>query len=437
MSIWIKDTLLVTMDPQQPVIHGGHLVVTGDRITHVGAEPPSALEQERCQRIIDGHRTLALPGLINAHSHIGMAPFRNYGSDLPLETWLFDKLFPMEDKLTADDVYWASQLSMTEMLRTGTTTFADMYMFSDTTADVVAKVGMRADLARGLQCFTDDVDLATDTRVQEALQLWERYHNSAAGRITVRLGPHAVYTCRPAYLEAVAQLAADKDLGIHIHLSETQKENSDCQAAFGRSPSEHLAELGILRRPTLAAHGVHLSDQDRRLLSQFDTAVVHNPGSNLKLGSGVADVPGLLEAGVTVALGTDGAASNNNLDMLQEVYLAAVLSKGVFHNSVGVTAQQALELATVQGARALGRPDLGQLRTGMKADLLLIDLDQPHYYPLQDPVAAVVYAGQGSDVLLTMVDGNILYERGAYSTLDIEHIQWQMERLTEDLFQRP
>ncbi len=436
MYTWIKDAVIITMDPEQPILNSGHLLIADQEIIYVGSDAPTPQQQEHCQRVIDGRKRLVLPGLINAHTHIGMAPFRNFASDLPLDVWLFEKLFPMEDKLTAEDIHWASQLSIAEMLRTGTTTFADMYMFSGTTADVVADTGIRADLSRGLQCFDDDFDLATDRRIQEAVALLDNYHGAADGRITVRLAPHAVYTCRPRYLQEVAALAKERGVGIHIHLSETAKENADCQAAFGKSPTEHLADLGVLRQPTLAAHGVHLADSDRQLLREFGTAVVHNPGSNLKLGSGVAHVPALLASDVTVALGTDGVASNNNMDMLQEVYLAAVLSKGVFQDSVGVTAHQALEMATVAGAKALGFPDLGQLRAGMKADLVMVDLDQPHYYPLQDPVAALVYAGQGSDVALTMVDGRVLYENGDYTTLDIDRIQWEIERLTEDLFQR-
>lgn len=434
MKILISNIKIITMDDERPFVDCGNIIIENDRIVEVmeaGQFSNNSDNQSDGQfdRIIDGNNKLVLPGFINAHTHVGMVPFRNFANDLPLEEWLFKKLFPMEDKLTADDIYWASQMGIAEMLRTGTTCFADMYMFEETLAEVAEFTGIRADLARGLQCFDDDFDIKTDRRVLESVELFNKYNNAANGRIRVRFGPHAVYTCTPKYLSQTAELAGKMGAGIHIHLSETANENKNCISVYGKSPTRHLADLGVFDLPTIAAHGVYLSDEDISILKQHKVSVIHNPASNLKLGSGVMRAAEAAERGINVGLGTDGPSSNNALDMMREIYLSAVLSKGVFEDSVGVKACEALKMATVNGARALGLEEVGQLKPGMKADMTLIDLEQPHYYPLNDPVSAVVYCGKGSDVHTVIVDGKILYENGEYKTIDIEAVKANVKRI--------
>lgn len=441
MKILINNVKIITMNEERPFIDCGSIVIEDDKITAVMEDCYSANNSvtrsddkfnqtdSKFDRIIDGNNKLALPGFINAHTHVGMVPFRNYANDLPLEEWLFNKLFPMEDKLTADDIYWASQMGIAEMVRTGTSCFADMYMFEDTLAQVVKFTGIRADLARGLQCFDDDFDIKTDRRVLESVDLFKKYNNAANGRIRVRFGPHAVYTCSSRYLAETADLAGKLGAGIHIHLSETANENKNCINSYGKSPTRHLADLGVFDLPAIAAHGVHLSDEDISILKKHKVSIIHNPASNLKLGSGVMRAAKLAENGINIGLGTDGPSSNNALDMMREIYLAAVLSKGVFEDSVGVKAYEALKMATVNGAKALGLEDVGQIKPGMKADMTLIDLDQPHYYPLNDPAAAVVYCGKGSDVHTLIVDGKILFENGEYKTIDIEEVKANVMRI--------
>ena len=434
MKILISNIKIITMDDERPFVDCGNIIIENDRIVEVmeaGQFSNNSDNQSDGQfdRIIDGNNKLALPGFINSHTHVGMVPFRNFANDLPLEEWLFKKLFPMEDKLTADDIYWASQMGIAEMLRTGTTCFADMYMFEETLAEVVKSTGIRADLARGLQCFDDDFDIKTDRRVLESVELFNKYHNAANGRIRVRFGPHAVYTCTPKYLSQTAELAGKIGAGIHIHLSETINENKNCLSVYGKSPTHHLADLGVFDLPTIAAHGVHLSDEDISILKQHKVSVIHNPASNLKLGSGVMRAAEAAERGINVGLGTDGPSSNNAMDMMREIYLSAVLSKGVFEDSVGVKAYEALKMATVNGARALGLEDVGQLKPGMKADMTLIDLEQPHYHPLNDAISAVVYCGNGSDVHTVIVDGKILFENGEYKTIDIEAVKANVKRI--------
>ena len=439
MKILIKNVKIITMDDERPFIDCGNIVIENDRILEVmeAGQFINSLDNQsdgQFDRIIDGDNMLALPGFINAHTHVGMVPFRNFANDLPLEEWLFKKLFPMEDKLTADDIYWVSQMGIAEMLCTGTTCFADMYMFEDTLAGVVESTGIRADLARGLQCFDDDFDIKTDRRVLESIELFNQYHNAANGRIRVRFGPHAVYTCTPKYLSQTAELAGKLGAGIHIHLSETANENKNCISAYGKSPTRHSADLGVFDLPAIAAHGVHLSDEDISILKQHQVSIIHNPASNLKLGSGVMRAAKVIGNGINVGLGTDGPSSNNALDMMREIYLAAVLSKGVFEGSVGIKACDALKMATVNGARALGLKEVGQLKPGMKADMTLIDLEKPHYYPLNDPVSAVVYCGKGSDVHTVIVDGRILYEDGEYKTIDMEAVKANVKRIADLLF---
>jgi 5-methylthioadenosine/S-adenosylhomocysteine deaminase len=434
LKILISNIKIITMDDERPFVDCGNIIIENDRIVEVmeaGQFSNNSDNQSDGQfdRIIDGNNKLVLPGFINAHTHVGMVPFRNFANDLPLEEWLFKKLFPMEDKLTADDIYWASQMGIAEMLRTGTTCFADMYMFEETLAEVVKSTGIRADLARGLQCFDDDFDIKTDRRVLESVELFNKYHNAANGRIRVRFGPHAVYTCTPKYLSQTAELAGKIGAGIHIHLSETINENKNCLSVYGKSPTHHLADLGVFDLPTIAAHGVHLSDEDISILKQHKVSVIHNPASNLKLGSGVMRAAEAAERGINVGLGTDGPSSNNAMDMMREIYLSAVLSKGVFEDSVGVKAYEALKMATVNGARALGLEDVGQLKPGMKADMTLIDLEQPHYHPLNDAISAVVYCGNGSDVHTVIVDGKILFENGEYKTIDIEAVKANVKRI--------
>ena len=439
MKILISNIKIITMDDERPFVDCGNIIIENDRIVEVmeaGQFSNNSDNQSDGQfdRIIDGNNKLVLPGFINAHTHVGMVPFRNFANDLPLEEWLFKKLFPMEDKLTADDIYWASQMGIAEMLCTGTTCFADMYMFEDTLAGVVESTGIRADLARGLQCFDDDFDIKTDRRVLESIELFNQYHNAANGRIRVRFGPHAVYTCTPRYLAETAELAGKLGAGIHIHLSETANENKNCISAYGKSPTRHSADLGVFDLPAIAAHGVHLSDEDISILKQHQVSIIHNPASNLKLGSGVMRAAKVIGNGINVGLGTDGPSSNNALDMMREIYLAAVLSKGVFEGSVGIKACDALKMATVNGARALGLKEVGQLKPGMKADMTLIDLEKPHYYPLNDPVSAVVYCGKGSDVHTVIVDGRILYEDGEYKTIDMEAVKANVKRIADLLF---
>lgn len=399
-TLWIHDVTAVTMQDECPVIEHANIVIEGNRITYLGTERPEG----SFDREIDGRGKVAMPGLINAHTHTAMTVLRSYADDMNLQDWLFQKIFPYEDTLTEDVVYRASINGIMEMLASGTTCFHDMYFFQEETAKAAKLLGMRGVLNEGI---TDSV---LDRKLEKTERLFKAIENSG-GRLRVGVSPHAVYTCSPDTLRRCADFAKEHGLQIHTHLSETKKENIDCEKEYGMSPTALMEECGLMERPLVAAHGVWLSEKDLEILKKHGAAVVHNPVSNLKLASGVADVPAMRKRGITVALGTDGASSNNNLDLFEEIKLTGILHKGIHYDPTLLPAWEVLKMATVGGARALGFSDLGMLKTGYLADVILLDFHAPHFVPNHNTVANLVYAVRGSDVVCTIVDGKIVYTK--------------------------
>lgn len=399
-TLWIHDVTAVTMQDECPVIEHANIVIERNRITYLGTERPEG----SFDREIDGRGKVAMPGLINAHTHTAMTVLRSYADDMNLQDWLFQKIFPYEDTLTEDVVYRASINGIMEMLASGTTCFHDMYFFQEETAKAAKLLGMRGVLNEGI---TDSV---LDKKLEKTERLFKAIENSG-GRLRVGVSPHAVYTCSPDTLRRCAAFAKEHGLQIHTHLSETKKENIDCEKEYGMSPTALMEECGLMERPLVAAHGVWLSEKDLEILKKHGAAVVHNPVSNLKLASGVADVPAMRKWGITVALGTDGASSNNNLDLFEEIKLTGILHKGIHYDPTLLPAWEVLKMATVGGARALGFSDLGMLKTGYLADVILLDFHAPHFDPNHNTVANLVYAVRGSDVVCTIVDGKIVYTK--------------------------
>lgn len=395
------------------------IAIEGNTIVYVGSVP---LDWHP-DRVIEKKNLLVTPGFVNIHTHAAMSLFRSYADDMPLMTWLKTKIWPIEAHLTSDDVYWGTLLSITEMIKSGTTTFADMYFYMDSAARAVAASGMRAVLARGLAGVAPTGQQA----LTESEQLYREWHNAAAGRITVMLGPHAPYTCPPAYLRQVVALADKLDAAIHIHLSETEQEVEDCRREYGCSPVQLMQQVGLLAHPVLAAHCVHLDDNDINILRDNHVSVAHNPGSNLKLASGIAPVLKMLAAGVNVGLGTDGAASNNNLDLLEEMRLAALIHKGYLRDPVAIPADMALSMATVDGAKALHLPQVGRIAPGWRADLVLWQMDAPYWYPQHDLRSLLVYAAQSHDVQTVIIDGNIVLDNREFTTIDEEKVLYHAQ----------
>lgn len=429
MNYIIKNTAIVTMDNDK-VIENGYIIIENGEIVKVG--DGEFLGDDGKYTVIDGENKLVMPGLINCHTHTPMGIMRSYGSGLPLDRWLNEKIFPVEDKLTEDDMYWGSMLAICEMLSTGTTTFNDMYFQTHMTAKAVIKSGMRAVLTYCGTCFAPYDDYNTLKRVENNRRLFEDYKTS--DKIKVSVSPHAVYTCTDDFLADDAKEAKRLNTLIHTHLSETVKENDDCLTEKHKSPTEHMRDLGIFDSPTVAAHCVHLSNDDIDILKEYDVSVVNNPTSNLKLGSGICDISKLMNNGVNVTLGTDGASSNNNLNMFEEMHIASILVNGSNMDASLISANDVLKMATVNGAKALGFDKIGAIKEGYKADIIMLDLDKPHFMPMHSLVDNLVYSAQGSDVCMTMVDGEVLYRDGKYLTIDINEVKENINRIYHRLF---
>lgn len=359
-----------------------------------------------------------------------MTLLRGYAENLPLDRWLNEKVFPFEDRIQGEDAYYAVLLSIAEMLRTGTTSFSDMYFFSENVIKAVGESGIKCNFSRSIVSFADG-DIHGLPSFQESEAIFRNYHGAFDGRFLVDMSLHAEYTNQVSIMEQFAQAAKDHNLRIQIHLSETKKEHEECkQRHEGLTPAQVFAKAGVLDQPTIAAHCVWVEDSDMELLAQKGVTVATCPASNLKLGSGVCNLPKLMEHGVKVAIGTDSAASNNNLNLWKELYLAALLPKGISHDPTVVTPQQVLEMATLQGYASQGRTDCGKIQPGYRADLTVLDLSGPHLSPATDPLNNLIYAVNGFDTLLTMVDGKVLYQNGEYPTIDLERVKYEVSRRT-------
>ena len=411
-------------------LEDAYLGVKGDKIAYIGAEPPA--DRYDARKSMAGK--LVMPGLVNCHCHSPMVLLRGKGSGLPLREWLFDTIFPIEARLTREDVAAASRYALLELIAGGTTSFSDMYFFPEETVRAVEEAGVRANLNRLVQSFDDEQRPEDNAQIGESLALFDEFDGAADGRVRIDFCIHAEYTCKSRIVRAYSELCAQRGGRMHLHLSETEREVRECEARYGMTPVAWFASLGTFASPTAAAHCVALREGDFDLLARHGVSAVHNPTSNMKLGSGFAPVPELLARGVNVALGTDGAASNNNLNLFEEMHLAALLHAGYRRDPTAVSCAQVLDMATVNGARAQGRGDTGLLEVGKKADLIALDLTRAHLFPDFDTGALVVYSAQAGDVCLTMADGKILYENGEFLTLDRERVSADFARALQRLY---
>lgn len=403
-----------------------NIAIDGDKITRFPVAPVKADYDE----VLDGKNMLALPGFVNTHNHIAMTVFRSYADDMQLMDWLEKKIWPAEDKLDSDVVYAQTMLGIAEMIRCGTTSFADMYFFMNDVAKAVQESGIRACLCRGMTGITPNAQQA----LQESKEFYQTWHNQADGRITVMLGPHAPYTCPPNYLRQVVDLAHELGAEIHIHLSETKGEVENIKKQYGKSPIALMDELGVLDCGCLAAHCVWVDDADLDIMAKKHVRVAHNAGSNLKLASGIAPVPKMLKKGIVVGLGTDGASSNNNLDIMEEMHLTALIHKANTLDPIVIPAETAVNMLTEGGAKCLNYHHIGKLKAGYKADITLVDREGLHWYPKNDTMSLLAYSANSFDVDTVLVDGKVLLRNKEFTTLDIEKIKAEAERTKNKLF---
>ena len=374
-----------------------------------------------------------MPGMFNAHAHAPMTLLRGYAENKALDAWLNDKIFPFEAKLDDEKAYPATLLAIAEMLRFGTVSFSDMYFFSDARARAVGESGIKCNMS---ECFMDFKGV--DYRESDAYTLNERlireYHNAFNGRLKVDMSLHSEYLTTPLFARSFAESAIEHGLNMQVHLSETKKEQEECkQRHDGKTPAAYFAELGVFDVPTTAAHCVWLEGDDFEILADKGVTAATNPVSNLKLGSGIADEPAITKAGINLALGTDGVASNNNHNMFKDMYLLSLIHKGVSHDPVGMDPRYVLKVATRNGALSQSRSDTGIVQEGALADLIVLDVDVPWMVPVTQMEGNLVYAAQGSDVVLTMVDGKVLYQDGEYKTIDIERAMFETQRLRDEI----
>jgi len=417
VDILIEGGTVLTLDDAETIIHSGSVAIRGGRIVAVGPRVDIG-SRYRSRRVIDATGHVVMPGLVNAHTHAAMTCFRGIADDLELMEWLNKYIFPAEAKnVDAELAYWGSLLACAEMIRSGTTCFCDMYIFEDETAKAASLAGMRCLLGEVLFDFPSPSFKTPDEGLACTESLIQKWAGHDLVRITVE--PHALYTCSPDLLKKSKTLADRHGVPLSLHLLETKSEREGLTEKLGCSPVRFLRDTGLLDENLLAFHCVWLDEADIEMMARAGAKAVHNPESNMKLASGIAPVPALQAAGVTVALGTDGCASNNNLDMLQEMDTAAKLHKVSRLDPTTMSAKTVLRMATVDGARALNLgADAGRLAPGMKADVITLDFNRPHLTPLYHEESHLVYCASGSDVDNVVINGRLVMENRRILTFD-------------------
>ncbi|MBT6725211.1 MAG: amidohydrolase [Deltaproteobacteria bacterium] len=429
MKLLIRQTTLVTVNEKDEVLEQADLAIVDDKIAAIGEIPEDFVPD----RILEGQDGIVLPGLVNSHTHLSMTLMRNYADDLDFWPWLMEWIKPLEDHLTLDDVRIGARLGLAELIRGGTTCFHDMYFHLDQVAEEVEAAGLRACLCETL---FDNAGQG-EQMLRDAVELHQHWDGQAEGRIRVAMGPHSIYLCSPGYLREILQESLRLQCGWHTHLCETVQEVENCRQQHGKTPVQLLADLDCFEVPVVAAHGIYVDEQDQRLLREGKVSIAHNPSSNLKLANGIAPIQSLLHQGVNVCLGTDGTASNNNLNLFEEIHLAALLQKWKNQDAKALPASEVLRMATIRGAQALGLDhQIGSLEVGKQADLIMINTSQPHLTPRHDPIALLVYSAQASDVCTVMVNGKILLEDHVLQTLDQSSLLEQASQQTQQLLQR-
>ncbi|MFV8470144.1 amidohydrolase [Mycoplasma sp. VS509_3] len=423
MRILIKNATIVTMEDENKVIPHGNVYIQDKYIVKVTPE----LDPEfKADKVIDANGNVLMPGLINCHTHIAMTMLRNHADDVNLEDWLFNNIFPIESKMTPKDVYYGAKLGMLEMISSGTTTFLDMYFYEDQVARAASEVNIRAYLGIGI---TKD---SLERNLKETKELYTQYKDNDLIQSVV--APHSVYTNDESDLVACGNLHKELKNLHTIHLNESKAEVQNAIAKYGMNSLQEAYKTGNLTSQTVVGHGVHLTDADIKLIKEVGCSIAHNPCSNLKLASGVLPVSKLLAEGINVCLGTDGAASNNNLDMFEEMKFASLIQKGVYDNPTNLPAWETLKMATVNGAKALHMEEsLGKVKAGYLADLILVDIHNINHTPSANVINSLVYSTNSKDVYTTIINGKIVYEDHRFKTADANELMKQVNAVYHEL----
>ena len=414
----IKNSTILTMDSKNSILEDGFIAIRGDRISHMGTGDMPSI---KATKIIDAKGGLVLPGLVNGHTHAAMTLFRGLADDLPLMQWLENYIFPAERNMDAEFVYTGTLLALAEMILSGTTTFCDMYLFEEEVAKAAKKAGVRCLVGEVLYDFPSPNYGSVGKGLEYTESLIQKWRDDPI--VSIAVEPHSLFTCSPELLMASNELALKHRVPLIIHVAETLNEVSEIKGKYAKTPIEHLDSLGLLGAHLIADHCVHLGPSDIKKMAEHGVKVVHNPESNMKLASGIAPVPELIKQGVTVGLGTDGCASNNNLDLFSEMDTAAKLHKVHAMDPTVVDAVTVLRMATIEGARALGLQDItGSLEIGKKADVIVVDTHKPHLTPMYNAVSHLVYAASGNDVTHSVINGKLVMEDRKLLTLDLDEI---------------
>jgi 5-methylthioadenosine/S-adenosylhomocysteine deaminase len=425
-NILIKDATIIANK-----IIKGSLLIQNDKIVEIS----NKIGLNDADEVINAEGKVLIPGLVNTHTHLSMTLMRGLADDMPLETWLNDHIWPVEAELDGEHCYAGALLACAEMIKSGTTCFNDMYFFMDHVAKAAGEAGIRGTLSHGMIDFGDEYKRKKEFK--ETIRIIKKCHDTADGRIKVAFGPHSPYTCSQELLEGVKKESAKYGVRIHIHVAETKKEVEDVTNEHGKRPFEYLDEIGFLGSEVTAAHGVWLSDSEIDIIKERDVKISHNPSSNMKLSSGVSPVAEILHKGGCVSLGTDGPASNNNMDMLEEMKIAALLQKVKTMDPTVLTAQEVFNMATINGANSLGlENEIGIIEVGKKADLVLVDMKTPKLTPFRNPISHLVYSANGGDVDTVICNGELLMENRELLTLDESNVIEIAENASEDLLSK-
>lgn len=431
MNILLQHATVLYYDNGWQTIPDGYIGIRDETIDYLGTEKP----QTQYEDIKDMSLHLVMPGFYNMHTHTGMSILRGIGSALPLDRWLTEAVFPAEMRMIPSDIRAGSRLAIMEMLASGVVSFSDMYHLPDSYVKDVIDIGIKANLSSPIMSIGSQTEADVQAMLQKSVDFHRQWHNTAGGRVLVDFAIHAEYTSTPEIVRQYSRMCAENKGRMHLHLSETRSEHEECKQRHGVTPARYFYQNGTFDNPTNAAHCVWVEPDDMDLMLEKGVTPIHNPSSNMKLGCGFMPIRGMKERGIRITLGTDSDASNNNQDLVEEIHMTSLIHCGFQLDPTIVDPEEVLLMATLNGAAAQGRTDCGNIQTGMKADLIAINLDKPHLLPVHDLPSLIVYSMHAADVDLTMVNGKILYERGEFKTLDFEDVKKELRLSYNRLFQ--